>query len=157
MQWLTGLPEVERWTHGKFLCCNAGLWVGGGGSCCCMFYVCLWATLDSRLTIPHSWTLCNPLVQDLQLALHALILLRNARLLLLLFFLLGECHKNVVSHLSYEVNQNCWTFWRHCLTISWLRTFGLFKQHSLFFRKDAFYLFFSFYELNAKKQLWVKW
>lgn len=86
MQWLTGLPEVERWTHGKFLCCNAGLWVGGGGSCCCMFYACLWATLDSRLTIPHSWTLCNPLVQDLQLALHALMLLRNARLLLLSSF-----------------------------------------------------------------------
>lgn len=40
-------------TRGKCLCKNASLWLYGGGCCC----VCLWAaTVNSWVTVPHSWS-----------------------------------------------------------------------------------------------------
>lgn len=60
--WLC-LP-VERLTHGKCLCRNAGLWICGGGCCCCvcfMFVLCvslnysgLWSYYATFLVIMHS-------------------------------------------------------------------------------------------------------
>lgn len=65
-RFLQCLP-VERWTHGKCLCWNAGLWVSGGGNVCAalciLLYVCLWASV----TMSHSWPWCVLLAQSFRI------------------------------------------------------------------------------------------